>query len=308
MSLLFSVVIPTFNRPRQLGACLSSLCDLAYAGGAWEVVVVNDGGRAPWPELPSALQETLPLRALDLPHRGPAAARNAGATEARGQYLAFTDDDCRPFPDWLSRFEEGFAAGPWDALAGRSLNPWPKCLATRSHEYLIDFLQNYSRFPSGDVYLACSNNVAYKREVFQSLGGYDGSFLWPGAEDRELGHRLLARGFRQGYLPEARVWHDHGLTAWEYIVLQFRYGRGDDVFRRALLRNCLPRWIGQRRRPQFHLALVGQMQEDRLPLAMSALLALSQVAHWVGSRYQRLSHGLDSTALTPRRPKEGAAR
>jgi GT2 family glycosyltransferase len=231
------------------------------------------------------------MRALDIPHQGPAAARNAGAREAHGTHLAFTDDDCRPFPDWLGRFAEAFAEGSWDALAGRSLNPWPRRVPARSHEYLIDFLQNYSRFPNGDVYLACSNNAAYKREVFESLGGYDRSFRWPGAEDRELGHRLLARGFRQGYQPEARVWHDHALTAWQYVRLQFRYGRGDDGFRRALLRNRLPRWIGQRRRPQFHLALARQLQEDRAPLAMWALLALSQGAHFIGSRYERMRGG-----------------
>jgi len=284
----FSVIVPTYNRPEQLRACLLSLRRLDYPREAWELLVVNDGGIDPRADLPSDLRGALPMRVVDTVHQGPAAARNAGAQKANGTHLAFTDDDCRPLPDWLSCFAEAFATGPWDALTGRTLNPWPESLAPKSHQYLIDFIQDYQRLPNGDVYLACSNNAAYRREVFEALGGYDPSFPQAAAEDHELSHRLVARGFRQGYRPEARVWHDHPLTVWHYLCLQFRYGQGDDRFRRALLRNRLPRRIGQRRRPPFHLALAKQLYDDRAPAAMWALLALAQGAHFFGSRYQRL--------------------
>jgi hypothetical protein len=84
------------------------------------------------------------------------------------------------------------------------------------------------------------------------------------------------------------VWHDHALTSWQYVQLQFHYGQGDDYFRRALLRAGIPRQIGQRRRPQFYLALAQQLLDDHAPLAMWVLLAISQGAHLAGSRYQRL--------------------
>jgi hypothetical protein len=109
-----------------------------------------------------------------------------------------------------------------------------------------------------------------------------------GSRDRELGHRLLARGFRQAYCGEARVLHDHPMSSTEYARLQFRYGQGDEHFRRALERLSIPRRIGQRRRPQFHLALAAALWRDREPAWMWALLAVTQMVHFAGSRCERL--------------------
>jgi len=130
--------------------------------------------------------------------------------------------------------------------------------------------------------------VAYRRSVFETLGGFDETFPLAAAEDRELGHRLLARGYRQRFCSEARVLHEHPLSAWQYARLQFRYGQGDEHFRRALGRLGLPRRIGQRRRPQFHLALARGLWLGREPAWMWALLAVTQMVHFAGSRSERL--------------------
>ena len=283
----FTVVIPTYNRPHHLRACLEAFSHLETPREVWRVIVVNDGGADPWPEIPNELSAALPLERLQTAHRGPAAARNAGARQARSDFLAFTDDDCRPLPDWLDQLESTFATGPWDALAGPALNALPSSRGAHAQQYLIDFIQSYARFTNGDVYLACSNNVAYRRSVFETLGGFDETFPLAAAEDRELGHRLLARGYRQRFCSEARVLHDHPLSAWQYARLQFRYGQGDEHFRRALGRLGVPRRIGQRRRPQFHWALARALWRGREPAWMWALLAVTQAAHFVGSRYER---------------------
>ncbi len=284
----FTVIIPTYNRPLRLRACLEALAQLTMPREAWNVVVVNDGGQDPRPDLPRALLTSFSLGFLQAPHRGPAAARNFGARQAGSDFLAFTDDDCRPEADWLHQFERAFQGGPWDAVAGRAVNAHPASPGARAQQYLIDFMQTYSRFPNGDVYLACSNNVAYRRSAFEGLGGFDESFPLPAAEDRELSHQLLARGLRQAYCGEARVIHDHPMSAADYARLQFRYGQGDEHFRRALDRLGLPRRIGQRRRPQFHLALASALWRDREPAWMWGLLAATQLVHLAGSRYERV--------------------
>ncbi len=296
---LFTIVIPTYNRPAQLRACLHAFSQLATPRKAWQVVVVNDGGEDPWPHLPLELIASMPVHMLQAAHRGPAAARNLGARESQSDFVAFTDDDCRPQSDWLDQLSRMFATGPWDALAGRAVNANPTSPGARAQQYLIDFIQSYARFPNDDVYLACSNNVAYRRTVFESLGGFDETFPLAAAEDRELGHRLLARGFRQRYCGEARVLHDHPLSVHDYARLQFRYGQGDEYFRQALERLGLPRRIGQRRRPQFHLALARALWRDREPAWMWALLAATQVAHFTGSRCEcarRTRGGLDGSS------------
>jgi GT2 family glycosyltransferase len=284
---LISVVIPTYNRPASLAACLTSFLQQDYPDGRWELVIVNDGGAPPWQALPEGLLARLPMRMIEAEHRGPAAARNLGVRQAQGSLIAFTDDDCRGAPDWLSQWAQGFSAGPWHALAGRTLNPFPRSLGSRSHHYLTGFLCEYMRFPNQDLYLVVANNAAFRREAFESLGGFDESFAFA-TEDRELSHRLAARGFRAGYWPQASIWHDHPLTLWQTLRLQFRYGGGDDDFRRALIRQGTPRQLGQRRRPQFYLALARALWRDRQPAPVWLLIGLSQLAHRIGSVSRRL--------------------
>lgn len=199
--------------------------------------------------------------------------------------LAFTDNDCRVSSDWLAQWARGFSESPWHALARRTLNPFPESLGARSHSYLTDFLYEYMRFPNEDAYLVITNNAAYRPEVFERLAGFDETFAFA-TEDRELSHRLAAHQYRAGYWPEATIWHDHPLTAWQSLRLQFHYGQGDDGFRRALLRQGLPRQLGQRRRPQFYLALA--LRRDRQPLPVWILVGLSQLAHRVESVSRRL--------------------
>src|SRR5439155_25866474 len=117
-----SVIVPTYRRPSQLRECLAALAELDYPRGRFEVIVVADGGGVS----PEALAETLGERVratlLSGPRAGPAAARNAGAARARGELLAFTDDDCRPARSWLRRLAERHLEQPERALGGHTVN------------------------------------------------------------------------------------------------------------------------------------------------------------------------------------------
>jgi len=99
----FTVIVPTFERPAPLAACVRALRALERPGGALEIVIVNDGGSPPPPDVVDAGGDTtLQLRVIDQRNAGPASARNRGAAEAQGEYLAFTDDDCLPDRGWLT--------------------------------------------------------------------------------------------------------------------------------------------------------------------------------------------------------------
>ena len=87
----FSIVIPTYNRPQALLACLETVRDLDYPKDKYEVVVVNDGSTVSY----KAVEELYPeVHWVRVPNGGPGVARNAAVREARGRYIAFTDDDC----------------------------------------------------------------------------------------------------------------------------------------------------------------------------------------------------------------------
>src|SRR6266404_2389036 len=113
-----SVVIPTFNRKDALVACLSRLDAQSYPRAGFEVVVVDDGSTdGTEGEVERfATDSGLPLSCHRQDHAGPAAARNAGAGRARGEVLAFTEDDVEPDRRWLERAANYFRDPATDAV------------------------------------------------------------------------------------------------------------------------------------------------------------------------------------------------
>jgi glycosyltransferase involved in cell wall biosynthesis len=94
MNPLISVVVPTLNRPHLLRQALLSIAGQSMSPGAVEAVVVNDGGSDITEPADAARHRGLPVRVVNLARRqGLPSARNIGIDLARGEYLAFLDDD-----------------------------------------------------------------------------------------------------------------------------------------------------------------------------------------------------------------------
>lgn len=224
-----SVIIPTFNRPDQLAACIDSFLNLDYSSKEWELILVNDGGDNSFSGITDAMHTRLPLILHEIEHGGPARARNAGAAIARGEFLVFTDDDCLVDPNWLRAYERCFAEFPnCAALGGKTLNPYPDSIPAETWSRYIGYLRDdLMRDQDGQLLLLMSNNSAYRRDVFLNIGGFDEEFPFAAAEDTELGNRLVGMGYQQTYCPAAVIWHDHKNTSWGYLSQQFRYGRGN---------------------------------------------------------------------------------
>ena len=90
------MIIPTHNRNAQVQTCLQALALQVYPRDHFEVIVVDDGSASPPREIVASFSKALNVTLLAEPHGGPSTARNAGAARARGEFLAFTDDDCAP--------------------------------------------------------------------------------------------------------------------------------------------------------------------------------------------------------------------
>lgn len=290
----FSVVIPTYNRPEPLRACLESFCSLDYPRHRWELVVVNDGGERSLTAVSEALKRSLPLTLLTVPHGGPASARNAGAKRAKFDYLAFTDDDCRVFPNWLTQFASGFSDGAYAALGGRSLTPFEQNSAERAWQHLTDFLYDFMKDDAGNNLLLISNNVAYRRAIFEQIGGFNETFPLAAAEDMEISYRLLKHGYRQRYFPSANVWHYHHLTTWGHIRQQFRYGRGGYYFNLMREQNIDDPLMALYFRRWFYSALERSFIEKQLPPASERIVRAAQLAYRFGMRYQTMRHRFDA--------------
>lgn len=286
----FSVVIPTRSRSEQLSVCIRRLEGLDYPIDRYEVIVVDDGSQHE-PQIEPSGQ--MRYRLIRQDQRGPAAARNLGAAHAEGEYLAFVDDDCEPDRGWLSAFAARFATVPDAVLGGRTINGLPENKCSTASQLLVSYLQSY--YQNGDTSqpgFFASNNLAFPAELFRELGGFSTSFPRAAGEDRELCARMLDRRVSLEYVPDAIVYHAHALDLGGFWRQHFNYGRGAFAYHQLRRSSNGGRTLVPEP-PRFYLRLVlypfaGAPQ--RAPIALSALLGLSQVANAGGFLWEALAH------------------
>ncbi|GGI06069.1 glycosyltransferase [Egicoccus halophilus] len=277
-----SVVVPAFRRPDRLAALLEALAAQDLAREAFEVVVVDDGSPEPLAPTGEAFSSRLQVRVHRQTNAGPAAARNTGAEVARAPLLAFTDDDCRPAPDWLRHLLAAAEADPTAMLGGRVVNAVEGDAAAEASQQLVAFLYQWWDDDHPSRFFA-SNNLAVPTAAFRQLGGFDTGFPRPGGEDRELCERWHATGCPLREAPLAVVHHHHAMGVRGLVRQHLNYGRGaHDLHRRRAA-------TGERglrvEGPQFYLRLVtypfGRVPAPRAVL-LSALLVVTQLANAVG--------------------------
>ncbi len=284
MSPRFSVIVPTRARLPQLRRCLAALAAQTVAHDDFEVVIVNDGS----PPLPAAelaaYQERLTIRSIHQVWGGPASARNTGIREAHGEYLAFTDDDCAPTPEWLATIDVALRRKPDALVGGHVRNALDDNVFSEASQLLIDFL--YDRFDSAGTRgprFFTSNNVAGARASFRALGGFDASFRLPAGEDRDLTDRWQAAGWPHVYVRDALVQHHHVMSFRSFTRQHLNYGRGAWSFHQARERRRTG--VRQTETLGFYVALLTfplQRGRTRRPMLQVALLAWSQGVNALG--------------------------
>ena len=289
----FSIVLPTYNRPKRLRDCLGAVAALDYPREQYEVIVVDDG--SPRPALPvveainAEVGADWRVRAVRQDNAGPAAARNYGAREARGEYLVFLDDDCRPRRDWLRAFAGGFAGRPDALLGGRIANALANNARAEASQWLTDFVYGWGRRQGhgtgpGRTWLFNSSNLACRPANFERAGRFDEEFPLAAGEDHDFCHRYQHVGLPADYLPEAVIDHYHDMSLRGFARQHFGYGRGLLQFhRRAMAREAES---ARRRHGEFQLKLAGfLLSRLRGPKSWSvaAHVALSQAATFAGA-------------------------
>lgn len=189
--MLISIVVASRNRPELLGHLLDSLhSDIATVEATCEIVVVDDGSTPPY-EL-EAFPNVTTLRTSGI---GPARARNEGVQHSSGDIIFFTDDDVSIQPGWLRQGLSYLESHPEAAgVTGATTSPTYSALYEHSVEDL-----------DGGSFLTC--NVAYRREAFEAVGGFDRLFPHAAHEDRDLAWRIQNTVGPIGFAPAMRVVH-----------------------------------------------------------------------------------------------------
>jgi len=250
---MISVVIPTYQRLEQLSRCLDRLDPAvqSLAADQYEVIVTDDGREA---TAQSVIARRYPrVRWVAGPRRGPAANRNNGARAARGQFIAFTDDDCVPSGQWLSSFASAICDDV-DVYEGK----------TTCGDGLKTPLDEAPLNLSGGCLWSC--NLMVRAKTFAALGGFDEDFPNAWCEDVEFFVRLQRQQVRWRFIPQAVIDHPvrrrplgwaAGMKWASRVLLWYKEG------------NRLPAW----RWIPLHLLKVRVAQILEFPISRASLIA-----------------------------------
>ncbi len=212
-----SIIIPTFNGSRRIGYCLDALLEQS-ANRPVEILVVNDGSSD---DTAAVVERYEGVRLINQVNFGPAAARNRGASEAKGSILLFTDDDCVPGAGWLEAMLAPFSA-PEVVGAKGTYRTRQKKLVPRfvqiEYEDRYHLMRQLPEIDFIDTYSA-----AFLRDRFIEMGGYDTSFPVACAEDIELSYRMSACGWKMKFVPEAIVFHTHPDSFSNYLRKKYKF-------------------------------------------------------------------------------------
>jgi glycosyltransferase involved in cell wall biosynthesis len=192
-----SIIVCTYNRAAMLREALASLYDLATDGAfTYEIVVVDNASTDDTPRAIEVASEIsrAPFRGVYEPAKGIVAARNRGIREARGQWIAFFDDDQIADPRWLAELYGGAQAKNCRVVGGT-------VRMLLGEAILADQPIRYG----GRITPGCGN-LMVERCVFDEVGVFRTEIAGRG-EDTDLFVRIEQAGIEAWYLPAAIIHH-----------------------------------------------------------------------------------------------------
>jgi GT2 family glycosyltransferase len=237
---LVSVIVCTHNGESTLRRCLEGIAGLHYP--RYEVIVVDDGST----DGSAAIASEFDIRLISIEQSGLSTARNVGLAAARGEIVAYLDDDAWPDPDWLRFLVVAFRSTDHAAVGGPNLPPADDgsvaaCVANS---------------PGGPTHVLLSDseaehipgcNMAYRRAALERIGGFDPQFLTAG-DDVDVCWRLQDAGETLGFHAAAVVWHRRRDSVRAYWRQQVGYGRAEALLERKwperYNRRGHPTWAG----------------------------------------------------------------
>jgi glycosyltransferase involved in cell wall biosynthesis len=254
---------------------LESVATQRHPAQRWECIVVDNNSKDDTRERVEAFAAAHPdlqLRYIFESNQGLSYARNRGIEEAKGEIIAFVDDDERIVEEFVSAYVELFASHP-DAMSagGKIVAEYPTGRPRWMSKYAeqpianpMDFGQSITPFPKGRI--PGGGNMAMRRSVFDQIGRFDTSLgrtgkQLIGGEESDLFERIEAAGMACYYVPRAVMYH---------IIPESKLTI--DYFRRLAFNTGL----SQRRRAQIHNRMAG--------------LYVGEIAKWCATLLLCLAH------------------
>ena len=208
---MVSIVIPTHCRPQLLLRLLDSLASQTLSPDQFEILVVHkytdDGTEESVQRWVEAHSVHIEYHKKNYP--GPGGSRDFGARKAKGEFIAFIDDDCIASPGWLEQGIAAFTSDNVGLVQGKTL-PMPG-----QQRYLLEKTMDIEK-PS-IFFETC--NIFYRRKVFMEVDGFSMEFLEAiSGEDTDLGWKVKRAGFDIAFCREAVVYHEvFKVSYWRWL-------------------------------------------------------------------------------------------
>jgi cellulose synthase/poly-beta-1,6-N-acetylglucosamine synthase-like glycosyltransferase len=205
---LFSVIIPTYNRAELLLEALESVFAQDFKN--FEVIVVDDGSSDNTARVVAGFGNR--LKFLKQPNLGPGAARNLGASQATGDYLAFLDSDDVWFPWSLEKYA-GIVSGKPAFVAGKPFRFGDAKQLADAREQPVTTKSFTDYYTSGDEWRWWGvSSFVIRRDAFDAIGGFTAKPI--NGEDADLAMRLGVAGeFVQVVSPPTFGYREHPVSA-----------------------------------------------------------------------------------------------
>ena len=235
-----SVIVPIYNGEQDLPGLLKCLMAQHYPAQQVEYLLVDNGSRDRTPALLAEAVNTfatkgLTCNALSEPNiQSSYAARNVGICAAQGEFLAFTDADCYPDPNWLIELMQpfvdctvGLVAGKISALPGKTwIEQYSDCKDTLSQEHTL----NHAFAPYGQT-----ANLGIRMEALKQVGlfrphlttGGDADICWRIQASCESVGPSTCGIWQIRSAPAAIIQHRHRQTLQELRAQWYRYGKSN---------------------------------------------------------------------------------
>ncbi|MGH2496685.1 MAG: mycofactocin biosynthesis glycosyltransferase MftF [Ktedonobacteraceae bacterium] len=228
-----SIIIPTYNRARQLERCLVALLNLHYTPDCIEVIVVDDASSDNTGALVKRLDCEYAAKKIALyvvrhtRQKGVATARNSGAEQARMEVLAFIDSDCVATPDWLKELTPIFEDAHIGAVGGM-IRACERRSALGKYEDVCSSLfmgvrPQQVKLEGPLTYLPTAN-LLVRHSAWQKVDGFAPLTF---GEDVDFCRRLLLSGSAIRYEPRGIVLHDYRTTPLGFVKTRISYASAE---------------------------------------------------------------------------------
>ena len=202
--MLFSIIVPVYNRPEEVADLLQSL--KAQTDKGFEIILVEDGSTIP--ALPEGYDASpLRLKYYKKSNEGRSIARNYGIEHADGDFFIFVDSDCILPPDYIAKLRKSMEENHTDCFGGPDAAHDSFTDTQKAINYAMTAFLTTGGIRGGKVsmekFTPRTFNMGFARKVYEKVGGFREMF----SEDIDMSTRIRLAGFSIRLYPDVAVFH-----------------------------------------------------------------------------------------------------